>query len=1159
MQVTFLLGPAGSGKTFRCLAEARAALGASVEGPALLLVAPKQMTFQLERQLLADPSTPGYTRLHVLSFERLAWFIFARLGLAPPELLEEEGRLMVLRGLLARKRDQLKLFRASARLTGFAQQLSLVLRELQRHNLSPESLGKLAEQTQDIEGLSYKLQDLATLLRDYLDWLAAHNLHDADCLLAAATAALARANATGARAALDLDQVWVDGFADWSPQELELLAALLPCCRRATLALCLDAAPTPKTSWLSTWSVTRQAFEECRKRLGAVPGADLAVEILPRRPQTSRFGQNPVLRRLEQCWAGPETATAAGGGGGAFPPEELAASLRVVFCPTPEAEVLAAAREVRRHVRAGGRYRDVTVLARKLEAYHEPLQRVFTRYEIPFFLDRRESVSHHPLAEVTRSALRTVAFGWQRDDWFAALKTGLAAAQDAEIDRLENEALARGWQGQVWHKPIVIGGEPELNRWLEELRRRLLPPFQQLAQAMSLCANKPTGAQLAAALREFWAALGVRDRLEEWAATELASSEFRLPNSVHATVWEQMNGWLWNLELAFPDEPLPLREWLPILEAGLANLTVGVIPPALDQVSLGALDRSRNPDLQLAIVLGLNESLFPAPPQTPALLTEADRLELEKRGLALGSTARQQLSRERFYAYIACTRARQRVVLTCALRDSAGAPLNPSPFLARVRELFPALAFEVAPQEADWRESEHASELVVPLLKAESGGPGGSRVGGGISTASGPVRLGQDAQATAGLRELGSLPALASVLERLRYFRDPRWTERLAPELAARLYGPVLRSSVSRLERFAACPFEFFVHSGLKAEERQEFKLDVREQGSFQHDVLALFHDQLRGEHKRWRDITPAEARQRVARIARDLMASYRDGLLKASEQSRFLARIMAESLQDFVEALVGWMREQYRFDPAQVELPFGDEDSAPGWLLGLEGGWGLELRGRIDRVDLCRDEQSGASLCVVVDYKSGQKRLDPVLLAHGLQLQLLAYLNVLRHWPNPGETFGADRLVPAGVFYVSLRGKYDRSANRGQALADADEARKLAYRHTGRFDARALRLLDARPDAREGDQFNYRLTKDGAIHKSSREALSTAEFHALLETLEQHLQRIGAQIFSGVASVAPYRRGAATACDQCAYRSVCRIDPWTHPFRVLRTPEPEN
>ena len=100
MQARFLLGPAGAGKTFRCLEEIRQALLTEPQGPPLILLAPKQATFQLERQLLADSALPGYTRLHILSFERLAEFVLDRLHQPPPPLLSDEGRTMVLHALL---------------------------------------------------------------------------------------------------------------------------------------------------------------------------------------------------------------------------------------------------------------------------------------------------------------------------------------------------------------------------------------------------------------------------------------------------------------------------------------------------------------------------------------------------------------------------------------------------------------------------------------------------------------------------------------------------------------------------------------------------------------------------------------------------------------------------------------------------------------------------------------------------------------------------------------------------------------------------------------------------------------------------------------------------------------------------------------------------
>src|SRR5580692_12471285 len=108
----------------------RAALAKSPDGPLLIFIAPKQATFQIERQLLGGETVAGFTRLHVLSFDRLAQFIFENLHVAPPRLLSAEGRLMVLRALLRQHDGELKLLRGSARRVGFAQEVGGQLSEL---------------------------------------------------------------------------------------------------------------------------------------------------------------------------------------------------------------------------------------------------------------------------------------------------------------------------------------------------------------------------------------------------------------------------------------------------------------------------------------------------------------------------------------------------------------------------------------------------------------------------------------------------------------------------------------------------------------------------------------------------------------------------------------------------------------------------------------------------------------------------------------------------------------------------------------------------------------------------------------------------------------------------------------------------------------------
>lgn len=1115
MQARFLLGPAGSGKTFRCLAEIRAALLAAPAGPTLILLAPKQATFQLERQLLADAALSGYTRLKILSFERLAQFVLGELQLTPPNFLSDEGRVMVLRALLLRHADELQLFRSSARRSGFAQELARLLNELQQHQLTPAKLRLLAQRDGLRRELQAKLHDLALLLEKYAGWLTEHGLQDGNHLLDFATHALRQKSLSPQLSTLNLSGLWLDGFAEMTPQELDLLAAVLPACDHATLAFCLDepGANPGEHSWLSIWSAVGKSFQQCRQRLADLKDCKVRVESLKRDAAQTRFTNAPDLARLEAGWSGPPQPPASG--------LHTPTSVRVIACLNAEAEAAFAAREILKFIRSGGRFRDCAVLVRQLDAYHKPLARAFQRFDIPYFLDRRESVAHHPLAELTRGSLRTVAFDWQPDDWFTALKAGFSPVPEEQIDKLENAALEFGWRGQKWREPLPDEAS-------EQQRQIIFPPFETFAAQLAQTQARPNGQQLADALRQLWSDLDVEQTLEHWTLDDDTSATGHRPAAIHQTVWEQMNAWLDNVALAFAHDPLSLRDWLPVLEAGLANLTVGVVPPALDQVLVGAIDRARNPDLKLALVLGVNETIFPATPAAPTILTDADRDELP---VVLGPDLRERLARERYYGYIACTRASESLAIVYARQDAEGKALNPSPFIAQLKQIFPGLAAEAFATETKLDQAEHASDLVEEVVR---------------HTQLDPKTPGMER-----FNQLLELPALQSLAARLHALHEPVPTENLSPALAESLYGPVLRSSVSRLEEFAQCPFKFFVRVGLRAGERKVFELDARERGNFQHDVLKIFHEQLSAEGKRWRDLEPAAARARIGKIAADQMEHFRDGLFRDSAATVFAARALAEALQDFVAVIVTWMRGQYEFDPAEAELGFGGKDDhAPAWELNLVGGHKLALQGRIDRVDLWRDPAGDAALAVVTDYKSGGKKLEKILVESGVQLQLLAYLGALRHWKNPREISGCDRIVPAGAFYVNLRGDYPGGGSRAEILADADASQRRAYRHNGRFDVAALDQLDR---VRAKDQFNYRLKHNGELYAGSTEALPRAEFETLLAGVETQLRTLGERIFSGAAQVDPYRKGKQTPCEYCDYAAACRIDKWTHAYRSLR------
>jgi ATP-dependent helicase/nuclease subunit B len=250
----------------------------------------------------------------------------------------------------------------------------------------------------------------------------------------------------------------------------------------------------------------------------------------------------------------------------------------------------------------------------------------------------------------------------------------------------------------------------------------------------------------------------------------------------------------------------------------LDGLTVGVIPPVLDQVLIGAVDRSRNPDLKKVFILGFNEGIFPALPRRHGLLNEHDREGLRDVGVEFCNVPSMQMCEENFYGYIAATRARSELCISWSKSGSDGKALNPSRFIPHLQRIFPNL------QTTSWVPPEFLKEVTH-------------------------------------LCELG--PLLDGELS-----PEPNQKETLAPTIAARLYGKELEAGVSSMERFAMCPFRFFLEKGLGVEERIQFELDVREQGNFQHEVLSAFHLELKSEGREWRSITAAEASSRSTPVS---------------------------------------------------------------------------------------------------------------------------------------------------------------------------------------------------------------------------------------------------------------------------------------------------
>lgn len=224
MSVRFVVGRAGSGKTWRCLEAIRARLRESpASGNKLLLLVPEQASFQMERALIETPGINGYTRCEVLSFRRLAYRIFAETGADPrraDQTIGPLGRIMAIRRLVRRERASLRLLDRVADKPGLIKQVAATLDELMRGNVEPQMLAEMAERSEADNPLAAaRLADLTRLYQAYLDYLIDDRMDPAQYLNLAADRLSDCNDLAGA-------EVWVDGFAGFTDQEYVLLTKL---------------------------------------------------------------------------------------------------------------------------------------------------------------------------------------------------------------------------------------------------------------------------------------------------------------------------------------------------------------------------------------------------------------------------------------------------------------------------------------------------------------------------------------------------------------------------------------------------------------------------------------------------------------------------------------------------------------------------------------------------------------------------------------------------------------------------------------------------------------------------------------------------------------------------------------------------------------------
>ncbi len=1143
MPLRFVLGRSGAGKTSHCLSEIRARLRAQPDGPPLIMLVPEQATFQTEAALLQRGEVQGTIRAQALSFRRLAFRVMQETGGTALVPIADTGKHMLLYKTLHRLSPQLALFRSGAEQPGFIDRLAELLTEWKRYGIDADVLqGKLASAAFDPSQsslLDRKLHDLQLIYSRMEEELTGRYIDSEDYLRYLQQGYHQASSMQGA-------ELWVDGFYGFTPMEYEALGALIGSGAQVTVTLTLDRyyqreeRPHELDLFHPTAETQLKLLELAERH---------QVDVLPPHllegGSAARFAASPMLAHLERHYADrvPMPERSADDRQTNFP------SISLHAAANRRAEVEAVARDMLHRARENGlRWRDMAVMVRNAEDYADYLALVLEDYGIPFFIDQKEQAVYHPLVEFIRSALETVLHGWSYDAVFRCIKTEMLFLPDDAhprewFDRLENYVLAAGIDGWKWMNerswrplvPVSLEDDEEMATRISQkaqleyemalaARSVIVPPLKRLDDSLRKASNVR---MMCEALYELLDGAGCADRLERWSAEDM---ERGLPQRAksHRQLWDGVMQLLDELVELTGDEALTPEMFAGMMEAGLDSLKLASVPPSLDQVLIGSMDRTRSGQVQICYVLGANDGIMPMRVKEDGILTEAEREKLAGEGIAMAPGVRRRLLDERFLIYNALTTPSRHLWLSYALADEEGKTLLPSEIIRQVRQLVPGLPVLEAALEPSPAMPEDEQRVFV----------------------SHPVRSLSYliAAIRAWKQGLDIAPFWWDVYN--WYAVRPDWEGRLAllaqslsfdnqeqaltRATAGELYGSHLQVSVSRMERFVSCPFQHFAIHGLKLRERKLYRLEAPDVGQLFHAALSKLASQLGGK---WGQMPAAELKKAAGETVDELAPKLQSEILLSSSRFQYIARKLKEIVGQ-AAVMLGEHARRAEFKPVGTEVDFGPGGQLPALRLPLPDGGNIEIIGRIDRVDAARSEQG--LLLRILDYKSSAIQLRLEEVASGLSLQMLTYLDVLI---THAEQWLGEQASPAGVLYFHVHNPMLTLSN-ASGLADIQSQLLKRFKMRGLVsaDAEAVRLMDNGLESGYSDLLPVALKRDGSFYSSSS-VVSDEQWSTLRHSVRSTIGRIGSGIQAGEVSIEPYRLGAKSPCQYCDYKAVCQFD----------------
>lgn len=1014
--------------------------------------------------------------------------------------LSKSAKAMIIYSILQDNKNSLKFLGKSEQ---NVELIDTALTEFKKHNVTLENIENIIEVEED-KYLKEKLKDLKYIYQKFEKRIQDKYIDENDILTILAK------NLENTDMFNDCI-IYIDEFTGYTKQEYKIIENLLKVAKRISITVTTDNLDMGTNQDTDIFYSNKQTAD---KLLYIARNNSIECEKTVFLEDIHRF-KSQELKHIEQNIYQIPFYTAY---------ERNVDNIKLFLANNAYSEIENVAKQIIKLVKNENyRYRDISVITKNLDTYGSLVRAIFSVYDIPVFIDEKKELSQNIFIKYIMSVLDIYAKSWSYDSVINYMKTGFTNFDNDEIYMFENYCKKWGIKGSKWHQgEWNFGDETDNNQEqierIKEIRKELVTPLVNLKEEIK---KNKTVSQITKGIYNFLIEneldkllIKKQEELEKEGYIELAKEQ-ELAWNIVVNVLDELN-------TIFGEEKISFEKYMNLMKMGLNSSGLGRIPQTQDQVIVGDIERSRTHKVKAIFILGMNDGVFPTVHKDEGFLGDEDRKKLKEKGIELAKGTLEALYEDNFSIYKAFGTAEEKLFLSYTSTNIDGSSLRPSTLVTKIKKIFPKLKEEsdmVYEQDELISSNSCFDELILNLAKFRDGEKIDKKWFQVYDVFS---------------KNENWKYKLEGAVKALNYTNNP---EKISKENIDKLYGNTLNTTVSRLEQYKECSFSYYLKYGLKIRESNEFKVQMVDTGNFMHDVIDTFFKTIRERELNVKNITDGEIQKLIDEIVESKLLIGRNYIFTSTDKykvlTRRLKRVILKSMKYIIESL-----KESDFEVFGSELEFKKGKDYEPIKLELENGKNVEITGKIDRIDLAKNENG--KYIRIIDYKSSVKNIDLNEVVAGLQIQLLTYLDA---------TCKIEEMMPAGVLYFSLIDPVIK-ADKYMTDEQIEEEIKKKFKMNGLIlaDVKVVKMMDKKLESGNSNVVPAYIDKEGNLSKKSN-AVTKEQFEDLQKYTAKIIKEISEEILSGNISLNPYynTKTKKTPCEYCEYKSICGFKAGTY------------